>query len=89
MSEHQFNATAELEKVRQHRRICRKRQYQSSRLNKYREELIQLMETGASFREMALWLRTQKRLRVSHTTVMRYLRKLSQSKQSAMEIDHA
>lgn len=80
MNEQQFNATIELEKLRQHRRICRKQQYQTSRLNKYREELMQLMQEGASFREMALWLRSQKRVRVSHTTVMRYMRKLSELK---------
>lgn len=77
MSQQHFDATTELKKLRDHKRICRKQHYQTSRLNKHREELIKLMGEGASFREMALWLRSQKRVRVSHTTVMRYMRKFA------------
>jgi hypothetical protein len=76
MREQHFNATIELKKLREYKYICRKRRYQTSRLNKCREELIKLTDEGASFREMALWLRLQKHIRVSHTTVLRYLQSI-------------
>ena len=43
---------------------------------RYRAELVQLRRAGASYPDLATWLRTRHRLRVSHTTVMRYLRGL-------------
>ncbi|QLH42453.1 MAG: hypothetical protein HWD59_06865 [Coxiellaceae bacterium] len=59
MNAQHFNATTELNKLRQHKAICRKQHYQHSRLNKYRVELVELYKAGASLRELTLWLRRE------------------------------
>jgi hypothetical protein len=75
MSQHQFDAPAELDRIRRYRSVCQRKAYQRSRLQTYRSELAQMRRAGASFRELALWLRG-KRIKVTHTTIMRYLAKL-------------
>ena len=76
-----FDATSELDNLRRHCSARRKFHYRRSRLNKWRAELVAFYKAGASLREIALWLRKHKRLRVSHTTIMRYLKKLPELKQ--------
>ncbi len=76
MSTHQFNAAAELEKLRECKRIARQLAYYQSRLDRHRAELVALRKAGASFREITLWLRQFKHVKITHTTVMRYLLKL-------------
>jgi len=76
MSTHHFNATSELEIVRQHLGIRRRKSYHRSRLAKLRTEIVSLRKAGASYREITLWLRRIKRIKTTHTTVMRYLEKL-------------
>jgi hypothetical protein len=85
MSTQHFDATAELKKVRQHKAIRRRKSYQQSRLAKIRTELVLLRKEGASYREISLWLRREKRIKTTHTTVMRYLEKLPELK----EVNHA
>jgi hypothetical protein len=82
MSTQQFNATDEIKKVRQHKAIRRRKSYQQSRLAKLRTELVLLRKEGASFREITLWLRREKRIKTTHTTVMRYLEKLPEVKEN-------
>lgn len=76
MNTHHFNATAELRSLREQRRISRRRVYTQSRLSRYRAELVALRKAGASARELVSWLRHKKRVRVTHTTVLRYLAKM-------------
>lgn len=71
-----FDAQTELEKIRARRKLSRKKHYQKSRLDKHRAELVKLRKSGASFPELALWLRLERHTKISHTTVMRYLSKL-------------
>ncbi|MGD9153790.1 MAG: hypothetical protein PVG30_09130 [Gammaproteobacteria bacterium] len=71
-----FDAVSELEKIRERRKLNRKKHYQKSRLDKYRAELVKLRQNGASFPELALWLRLERHTKMSHTTIMRYLSKL-------------
>lgn len=80
MNTHHFDATDELKKIRHHKSVLRRKIYQQSRLTKLRAELVSLRSEGASFREIALWLRHTKRIKVTHTTVMRYLEKLPELK---------
>lgn len=80
MSTKQFNATTELETLRQYQAIRRKKQFWHSRLTQHRAELVQLRQAGASYRELALWLRREKRMRFSHTTIARFLEKLPELK---------
>jgi hypothetical protein len=82
MTTQQFNATEEIKKVRQHKSIRRRKSYQQSRLAKLRTELVLLRKEGASFREITLWLRRIKRVKTTHTTVMRYLEKLPELKEN-------
>lgn len=82
MSTHHFDATVELKKIRHHKSLQRRKMYQKSRLTKLRAELVLLRNEGASFREITLWLRQTKRIKVTHTTVMRYLEKLPELKEN-------
>lgn len=81
MSTHQFDAPTELEKIRRYKSVRRRKSYQQSRLMKLRTELVLLRQQGASYREIILWLRQTKRIKTTHTTVMRYLGKLPELKE--------
>lgn len=83
MSTHHFNATTELEIVRKYKSVGQRKSYPYSRLNKLRVELVALRKAGASYRELTLWLRQHKRIKMTHTTVMRYLAKLPELKESS------
>jgi len=48
--------------------------YRTSKLDPFRAELVALRHAGASYPELSTWLADSKRMRVNHTTVMRYLR---------------
>ncbi len=87
MSTHHFNATATLEMIRKHKKIQQRKSYSQSRLTKLHAELVALRQAGASYREIMLWLRHHKRIKLTHTTVMRYLEKLPELK--TKENDHA
>ncbi len=73
---HSLNAQEELARIRHHKALSRRKSYRVSRLTRFRAELVELRRAGASYPELATWLRRQKRVKVSHTTVMRYLKKL-------------
>jgi hypothetical protein len=81
MSTQHFNATNELESIRRRKGIQRRKSYQRSRLAKLRAELVSLRKEGASYRELTLWLRQTKRIKMNHTTIMRYLEKLPELKE--------
>jgi hypothetical protein len=76
MMPHQFDAAKELKVIRQYRNVAKRKAYQLSRLNKFRAELVKLRKAGGSLRELSVWLRKTKRLKVTHTTIMRYLARL-------------
>jgi len=76
-----------LEAVRERRRLARRRRYRRSKLDRYRAELVTLRRLGASYREMALYVRHQHRRRVDPTTVRRYLVKLPEVAQEAEHAD--
>lgn len=75
-----FDAQAEIKKLRIRKQLSKKKHYHKSRLHCYRVELVQMRMNGASYPELALWLRLEKRIKVAHTTVMRYLQKLPEMK---------
>ena len=80
------NMFAKLEAVRERRRLARRRRYRRSKLDRYRAELVSLRHLGASYRDMAVYLRHEHRRRVDPTTVRRYLVKLPEF---AQEVEHA
>lgn len=71
-----FNAAVELTALKEQRKIMRQQTYRKSRLLKFRTEIVELKKAGASLHDIALWLRQKKRVKVSHTTVMRFLARL-------------
>ena len=80
-----FDPLAELAKVQARRAIARRRRtWGNSRLTPFRAELVKMREVGASFADLSVWLRTQKRIKVDESTVRRYLQKLPEvTEQSA------
>ena len=62
-----------LDAIRARRAAVRKQRYRSSKLTRYRAEIVTLRLAGASYRELAFWLRRDYRLRVNHSTIRRYL----------------
>lgn len=76
MTKQHFDAPAELVKLNDYCQSRRKSQYRRSRLHKCRAELVALAKAGASLRQLALWLQRDKRIKISHTSIMRYLKKL-------------
>jgi hypothetical protein len=76
MTKQHFDATIELTKLHHYCQMRRKSHYRRSRLHKCRAELVALAKAGASLRQLAIWLQRNKRIKVSHTSVMRYLKQL-------------
>lgn len=66
-------AASTLADIRAYRSAAIKVRYRSSKLRRYRNELVALHRAGASYRELAFWLRRHHRLRADPTTIRRYL----------------
>ena len=66
-------AASTLSDIRAYRSAAIKVRYRSSKLRRYRNELVALHRAGASYRELAFWLRRHHRLRADPTTIRRYL----------------
>lgn len=71
-----FDARAELDRIRSSRAEARRKIFRKSRLDKYRFELIAMRQAGASFADLAEWLRINRRCRICRSTIARYLQKL-------------
>lgn len=65
-----------LQRIRTYRKLCRRVVFHRSRLEKFRAELVALRNAGASYPELTIWLRQEKRIKMAHTTIMRYLKQL-------------
>lgn len=70
-----FDTAAELATVRKRRAVTKRRRWRQHQLDPFRAELVALRCAGASFPDLVVWLRLRK-ITTSHTTVLRYLRKL-------------
>jgi DNA-binding transcriptional MerR regulator len=73
---------AELEGIRQQRRMNRRRRYYRSRLDRYRAEIVGLRQAGATLADIALWLR-RRRCRVATSTISRFLARLPEVSDNA------
>ena len=72
-----FDAGAVLTAIKAHRAMAKHRStWGRSRLVKHRAELVHMRQQGASFGDLVVWLRKEKRLKVERSTVKRYLDKL-------------
>ena len=71
-----FDASAALAAIRDARAVRRhRRTWGKSRLAPHRAELTKLRAEGASFSDLAFWLRKEKRIKVDRSTVRRFLSK--------------
>ena len=72
-----FDVQTELSTLKAHTKTIRKRSYSArkSRLDKYTHQLLALHQAGATAAELQRWLRANKRVKVVHSTVLRWLEK--------------
>lgn len=66
-------ARSELAALRQRKIDLRKVPFRHATLTPWRAELVRLRLAGASYRELAEWLRTKKRRKYAASTIRRYL----------------
>ena len=69
-----FDAVAEAARLRAQTRARRRPRYGRSRLDRYKHELLALRDAGATTAEIRRWL-LDRRVRVHHSTVARWLRR--------------
>lgn len=67
-------AIAEVERLKNLRKRNRKKTYAKSRLDKYRGDIVMLLQGGATAVDIQKWLR-ERRIKVVLSTVTRYLDK--------------
>lgn len=68
-----FNASAEVERIRSRRAEARRKLYRKSKLDRYRYELLEMRQAGASCADLAEWLRVNHRCKINRSSVARYL----------------
>ena len=69
-----FDAAAEAERLREQTRARRRVRHSASRLDRFTLELLALHDAGSTTAELQRWLR-DRRVRVHHSTVARWLRR--------------
>jgi hypothetical protein len=73
----EFDAETALAEIRAFRSAAkRRRTWGKSRLVKHRAELVKLRKAGASFADLAIWLRRKKRIVVNRSTVLRFFKRI-------------
>ncbi|MDD1829924.1 hypothetical protein LRP52_48195 [Photobacterium sp. ZSDE20] len=72
-----FDVQSELSALKAQTKAIRKRVYKTrkSRLDKFKFELLELHKAGASTAELQRWLRQNRRTKVVHSTILRWLDK--------------
>lgn len=66
---------AQLADVQRVREVGQKQPFRKSKLDRYRPQILLLHATGASFRDIQVWLRRYRRLRVSPSTIFRVIQR--------------
>lgn len=83
-----FDPAAALAAVHEHRAAAkRRRTWGRSRLIPHRAELVKLRQAGASFADLATWLRRERKVKMDASSVRRYLQKLPELASPAAEAD--
>ena len=70
----EFDAKSEVRRLKAEQKRKRKKTYATSRLDRYRGEIVQLLAEGATPVNIQHWLR-ERRIKVVISTVTRYLDK--------------
>jgi hypothetical protein len=81
----QIDVQAELAKISAIRTLQKPLRYKTSKLEKYRADLLALRHAGASYPDLVVWLKSTHRMQISHTTIMRYLKSLPEFTDSIKE----
>ena len=73
-----FDAVSEVNRIRERLAVAKRKTYRrdKSSLDEYRTQLVALRKVGATYAVLAEWLRVNHRVRVSRSTIFRYLTKL-------------
>lgn len=66
-----FDAESEAQQISALSRLRRRNRYRRSKLDRYRGELGSLYGQGLSFAQLALWLRTKKKIIISRSAIHR------------------
>ena len=69
-----FDVRQELVRLQQLKILSRKKRFSRSKLDPYTHQLSELRKAGATLADLQRWLR-QRRVRVEHTTISRFLNK--------------
>lgn len=77
----EMDAEREVQRLRETARTVRKRRYSHSRLDRYKAELLALQAAGGRPVDLQRWLR-ERRIKVVHSTVVRWLEKHGQVRPS-------
>jgi len=64
----------QLQDIRRTRKKARRRPYRVSRLDRHRAEIEKLRSMGASLEDIRLWLRRNKRIRITRRAILYRLR---------------
>ncbi len=72
-----FDVQSELSALKAQTQAIRKRTYtaRKSRLDKYKFELLELHRAGATVAELQRWLKKNKRCKMAHSSISRWLEK--------------
>jgi hypothetical protein len=68
-----FNPEKELQEIKDHRKMQRRKLFRRSKLEKFRTELVALRKLGASAQDLVSWLRMKHRLKIHRSTIDRFL----------------
>jgi len=71
----EFEPESVLISLRQRQALRRRRCFTRSKLDRFRAEVVALHRAGATLAQLKLWLH-DRRIDVSRTTIMRYLKRL-------------
>lgn len=73
----EFDVQSELATLKAQTQSIRKRSYSArkSRLDKHTLQILELHKAGATTAEIQRWLRSNKRVKVAHSTILRWLEK--------------
>jgi len=69
-----FNATDELQQIREIITVGKRKKYRKRKLDKYHAEVFLLRSSGATLAEIKHWLRIRKKLKVARSTIHRFLK---------------
>jgi hypothetical protein len=71
-----FDAQGEVDRIRTRRAEARRKLFRKSRLDRYQTELLAMRRAGASYADLAEWLRFRHRCKINRSSIDRYLKKL-------------